>query len=74
VYRVHWLRAKALRDRWDEEVQLLTCETEWTRRFFSSRVDFWSGQSAAAAATNNAGLVYYSARQCQIYQQLKSIC
>ncbi|KIM58941.1 hypothetical protein SCLCIDRAFT_80489, partial [Scleroderma citrinum Foug A] len=33
-YQVHWLRTKALHNRWEEEVQLLTCETEWSQRFF----------------------------------------
>ncbi|KIM58325.1 hypothetical protein SCLCIDRAFT_128326, partial [Scleroderma citrinum Foug A] len=74
VYRVHWLRTKALRDRWEEEVQLLTCETEWSWRFFSTQVDFWSGQSAEAAATGSAGMACYSARQCHMYQQLQSLC
>ena len=74
VYRVHWLRTKALRDRWQEEVQLLTCEADWTQGFFSARVEFWSGRRSAGAAAGNAGLACYAARQCQMYERLHSLC
>ncbi|KAG1782823.1 hypothetical protein EV702DRAFT_950816, partial [Suillus placidus] len=33
-YRVHWLRAKALRDRWREELILVKLEMDWTHNFF----------------------------------------
>ncbi|KIK71983.1 hypothetical protein PAXRUDRAFT_800527, partial [Paxillus rubicundulus Ve08.2h10] len=33
-YRGHWLRAKALKDRWEEEVELLRAEGKWTINFF----------------------------------------
>ncbi|KAF8833168.1 hypothetical protein BDN67DRAFT_873472, partial [Paxillus ammoniavirescens] len=33
-YRVHWLWSKALRDRWEEEVELIRSEANWTRNFF----------------------------------------
>ncbi|KIN94246.1 hypothetical protein M404DRAFT_35256 [Pisolithus tinctorius Marx 270] len=34
-YRTHWLRAKAVRDRWSEEEELLTAEFQWTINFFN---------------------------------------
>ncbi|KIM71052.1 hypothetical protein PILCRDRAFT_33210, partial [Piloderma croceum F 1598] len=36
-YRVHWLKAKAWRDRWAEEVTLLVNEMDWTLGFFEHR-------------------------------------
>ena len=34
VQRVHWLRARAQKNRWQEELILLKYEMEWTTRFF----------------------------------------
>ena len=42
VYRVHWLRAKARKDRWNEEMILLKSETGWVCAFFTSKVDEWN--------------------------------
>ncbi|KAG1725682.1 uncharacterized protein EDB91DRAFT_1086999 [Suillus paluster] len=33
-YQVHWLRAKALQDRWKEELILVELEMDWTCNFF----------------------------------------
>ena len=33
VYRVNWFHAKAAQDRWDEEIELLTAEFQWTIDF-----------------------------------------
>jgi hypothetical protein len=41
VYRVHWLKAKARRDRWAEEVTLLVNEMDWTLGFFEHRASEW---------------------------------
>ncbi|KIK73299.1 hypothetical protein PAXRUDRAFT_178787 [Paxillus rubicundulus Ve08.2h10] len=35
-YRGHWLRAKALKDRWEEKVELLRAEGKWTINFFDT--------------------------------------
>ncbi|KAI6002623.1 hypothetical protein F5J12DRAFT_722857, partial [Pisolithus orientalis] len=70
VYRVNWLRMRALHDRLQEEVQLLKCEQEWTRNFFESKVKFWTGQKTAALAEEKAGQACYAARKCQMYGRL----
>ncbi|KAG1740134.1 uncharacterized protein EDB91DRAFT_1248459 [Suillus paluster] len=36
-YRVHWLWAKALRDRWIEELTVVELEMDWTCNFFSCK-------------------------------------
>jgi len=44
VYRVHWLKAKARCDQWEEEITLLLEEMNWTPRFFRHMVGQWSKQ------------------------------
>jgi hypothetical protein len=41
VYRVHWLKAKARRDRWAEEATLLVHEMDWIVAFFEHRASEW---------------------------------
>ncbi|KIK72761.1 hypothetical protein PAXRUDRAFT_179970, partial [Paxillus rubicundulus Ve08.2h10] len=41
VYRGHWLRAKALKDRWEVEVELLRAEGKWTINFFDYKARSW---------------------------------
>ncbi|KIK81905.1 hypothetical protein PAXRUDRAFT_14997 [Paxillus rubicundulus Ve08.2h10] len=38
VHWGHWLRAKALKDKWEEEVELLRAEAEWTINFFDYKI------------------------------------
>lgn len=39
--RVEWLKARARRDRWIEEVELLTAEITRSATFFDSTADWW---------------------------------
>ncbi|KAF9031176.1 hypothetical protein BJ165DRAFT_1411233 [Panaeolus papilionaceus] len=39
--RVHWLRARALCQRWEEEVELVTHEMAWVVRYFLYRAEGW---------------------------------
>ena len=41
VYRVHWLRAKAQKTRWIEELQCLLVEMESAVRYFRHQEKFW---------------------------------
>ncbi|KIM65072.1 hypothetical protein SCLCIDRAFT_1163641 [Scleroderma citrinum Foug A] len=69
-YRVHWFRLKALLDQWEEEVELLQCEANWTQKYFQHRVNFWKDQQDEAVQLKNTGMACYAAQQCQIYHQL----
>ena len=42
VYRVHWLRAKAQKTRWIEELQCLQVEMESALRYFRHQEQFWN--------------------------------
>jgi|SRR5882762_1463574 len=50
VYRVHWLKAKARRDRWREEQTLLASEMQWTELFFRYRASLWKALAAESSA------------------------
>ncbi|TEB20788.1 hypothetical protein FA13DRAFT_1717460 [Coprinellus micaceus] len=41
LHRVMWLRKRAVRDRWAEELELLTCEMEWTKNYFKNKQREW---------------------------------
>lgn len=41
VYRVHWLKAKARRDRWKEEFQLISSEMDWTVLYYQYQASQW---------------------------------
>ncbi|KAG2128379.1 uncharacterized protein EDB93DRAFT_1256678 [Suillus bovinus] len=43
-YRVHWLWAKALQDRWKEELMLVQFEMDWTCNFFLWKATQWGDQ------------------------------
>jgi hypothetical protein len=50
VYRVHWLKAKSRRDRWQEEQILLASEMEWTELFFRHRASRWKTLASESSA------------------------
>jgi len=41
VYRVHWLRVKAQKTQWIEELQCLQVEMESAVRYFRHQEQFW---------------------------------
>ena len=58
VQRVHWLRGRAQRDRWAEEVILVTYEMQWTVRHFQHNAGIWqqrAGFTPAGAGLTAAG-------------------
>ncbi|KAG1844998.1 hypothetical protein F4604DRAFT_1595844, partial [Suillus subluteus] len=69
-YRVHWLRAKALRDRWEEEMLLVQHEMNWTCNFFVHKADQWICLGILGEDTEKVGHVAYAAQQCKMYQHL----
>ena len=44
VQRVHWLRARAQKNRWQEELTLVGYEMQWTTRYFLYRARKWQVQ------------------------------
>lgn len=42
MYRISWLRAKARKERWEEECILLKSEMEWTTRYYKHKSAGWT--------------------------------
>ncbi|KAG1803526.1 uncharacterized protein HD556DRAFT_1303602 [Suillus plorans] len=70
VYRVNWLRTKALRDRWNEEVILVKHEMQWSINFFTHRAKQWLCHMHNATSAGLTGHTCYAARQSHIYDLL----
>ena len=69
VRRVHWLRARAQKHRWDEECTLVRYEMEWTVRYFLHKNRFW--QSAPTAdLTQVPGQAAYAHRKAAMWDKL----
>ena len=62
VYRVNWLRAKARRDRWVEEKDLLESELLWTKLYFEHQQQVWLDRASGAC---DRGFVCYAYRQAR---------
>jgi hypothetical protein len=65
---VHWLRAKALKDRWEEEHLLVQHEMNWTSDFFMHKAEEWI--CLGAVTRDKVGHLAYAARQCKMYHRL----
>lgn len=70
VYRVHWLRAKALRDRWAEEMSLVRNEMDWTCNFFEHKSKEWEDREKSCDLDGRGGHKCYASRQSDMYKQL----
>ncbi|KAG2029394.1 hypothetical protein BDR03DRAFT_827632, partial [Suillus americanus] len=66
----NWLRMKALRDHWNEEVMLVKHEMQWSINFFKHRAKQWLGHMRDATSAGLTGHTCYAARQSHIYDQL----
>jgi hypothetical protein len=48
VYRVNWLRAKARKERWEEEMVLVMSEMDWTANSFHHHEKIWKQRAEEA--------------------------
>ena len=60
VYRVNWLRAKARKERWEEEMELVTSEMDWTTNCFQHHEELWKQR---AEKTTSPGHKAYAWKQ-----------
>jgi hypothetical protein len=68
VKRVHWLRARAQKTRWQEELLLVTYEMQWTVRYFIHQTNQW--ELALAYLNITPGAHAYASRQNMAWYQL----
>jgi hypothetical protein len=70
VYRVHWLRAKAQKTRWIEELQCLQVEMESAIRFFHHQEQFWQEKQMLIAPQSQPGHIAWAARQSAMWHSM----
>ncbi|KAH9478642.1 hypothetical protein JR316_0009099 [Psilocybe cubensis] len=70
--RVHWLRARALYNRWLEEETLVRYEMRWTVLFFLHKSKWWLDTINGDRALT-PGATAYAHRQSQMYKRLALI-
>ncbi|KIJ16604.1 hypothetical protein PAXINDRAFT_74872, partial [Paxillus involutus ATCC 200175] len=73
-YRVNWLRAKAVQDRWKEEGELIKSEVQWTVNFFDSKFRQWEKLGTQSEERGAAGHAVYATRLAAIYANLRDQC
>ncbi|KAF8802066.1 hypothetical protein BYT27DRAFT_7008681, partial [Phlegmacium glaucopus] len=77
VRRVHWLRARAQRMRWEEQVTLTSYEMHWTVRYFLHKSRAWAIPSGTGILTGTsagqfrtAGSIAYAKRQHTVWEEI----
>ena len=70
VYRVHWLRAKAQKMRWIEELQCLQVEMESAVRFFRHQERFWQEKLECIEPQSKPGHAAWAVRQSSTWSLL----
>jgi hypothetical protein len=63
VNRVHWIRARGQRNRWQEEFVLTGYEMEWTVRSYMFKSMEWDKHLQSSLADGDAGAAAYAARK-----------
>jgi hypothetical protein len=67
VYRVHWLRTKAQKMRWIEELQCLQVEMESAVRFFKHQERVWQAKEELIEPQLQPGHAAWAARQSAMW-------
>ena len=70
VYRVHWLRAKAQKTRWIEELQCLQVEMESAVRYFRHQEQFWKEKHELIEPQTQPGHAVWAARQNAMWHSM----
>jgi len=71
VKRVHWLRARAPKGRWHEEVILVTYEMQWTVRYFLHKSNKW--EEGAHRPNVSPGAKAYALWQGKMWRTLANV-
>jgi hypothetical protein len=70
VYRVHWLRAKAQKMRWIEELQCLQVEMESAVRFFRHQEQIWEVKQNLIEPQSQPGHAAWAERQSAMWRSM----
>jgi hypothetical protein len=70
VNRVHWLRARAQRQRWQEELILVGHEMKWTVMYFRFQSRVWNERRDVAEEMGDMGAAAYAARKEAMWREM----
>jgi hypothetical protein len=70
VNRVHWLRARAQKQRWAEEFTLVGYEMTWTVNYFLHQSAIWEDRGNTA---HKPGAVAYAAKKAAMWRSMAGI-
>ena len=70
VYRVHWLRAKAQKARWTEELQCLQVEMESAVRYFRHQEQLWQEKQDLIDPRSQPGHAAWAERQSAMWNSM----
>ena len=73
VNRVHWLQARAQRDRWKEEFTLVGYEMQWTIRYYMHQSEVWEERGRVAGHSQKSGAAAYAARKTQMWRDMAAV-
>jgi hypothetical protein len=73
VHRVNWLKARAQRDRWQEDWTLVGYEMEWLISFFKAKANIWQCRSELGQLPDGtSGHRCYALRQKAMWEKCAS--
>ena len=70
VNRVHWLRAKAQLERWQEEKDSIQNEAVWIPAYFHSKSKWWIGLIDIASQAKLQGHAAYASHQAHMWEEM----
>lgn len=70
VYRVHWLRAKAQKTRWIEELKCLQVEMESALRFFQYQEQFWREKRELIEPQSQPGHAAWASKKSAMWHSM----
>lgn len=70
VNRVHWIRARAQKHRWQEEYTLCGYEMQWTVRYYQYYAKLWEDRARSTKGVGEAGPAAYCIRKSLMWTDL----
>ena len=72
VYRISWFRAKARKERWEEERILLESEMDWVCNYFKFKSEEWKKLAIQAEDEKKCGAFARSELWQHLYNRAKA--
>jgi hypothetical protein len=67
---VHWLRARAQKQRWNEELILVGHEMDWTVRYYLYQARVWKDRKSVAEGMGDNGAAVYAVRKEAMWKEM----